>query len=89
MIVFFASVGILTTALVMTISIYYVVKERPTPNATVKEAITSLDWPMATLLFIALPTLAGFTEGVPLLGFLFGAGFTAFLLLLQWWFGPI
>jgi len=60
-----------------------------TPNATVKEALTSLDWPIAIGLFVAPPTLAGLDEGEPVLGFAIGFGFICFMLFLQWWCGPI
>lgn len=60
-----------------------------TPNATVKETITSIRWSFAIAFFIAPPTLAGFQEGVPILGFAIGFGFILFVLFLQWWWGPV
>lgn len=86
---FLAAVGALTVALVSVVAGWYIYTRRPTPNATVREAVTSVDYGCAFGFFIAPPTLAGVLEGAPLLGFSFGAGFVGYVIALQWWFGPL
>lgn len=89
LVAFFAVVGFLTTAVATIAFAYYVATRRPTPDATVREALTSIRWTHAAGLFILPPTIAGALEGDPLFGFALGAVFVAFVLVLQWWFGPV
>lgn len=79
----FLITGVLVWFAIMLALIFY----RPNlrPKGTLKGAIKQINWSYAIMFFVLPPTLVGFQDGVPLLGFSFGAGFVAFMVILLWW----
>ena len=61
------------------------------PEATVREAVTSIDWPFALAFFCGLPAAALARDGVypALAGASLGLSIVLLLVFMQWWWGPI
>lgn len=86
-----ALIGALTVVVLGLGLAYYVVTRRPTPDATVREALTSVSWRHGIGLFVLPPALAGAQDGpeTAVAGAVLGLAFVLFLVGLQWWWGPI
>lgn len=88
---FLALVGAVTLGTIAIALAYYLATRRPTPDATIREAVTSVRWRHGIGLFVLPCALAGAQDGpaVAVGGAALGFGFVLFLVALQWWWGPI
>jgi len=90
---FFMVVGALTALLVGAAATYYLGTRRPTPDATIREAVTSIRWSYAVAFFVLPCAAVGVQEFGGLSGAVsggaFGGSFVVFMVVLEWWFGPI
>lgn len=90
---FLAVVGAVTCVVVGAGAGWYIVTRRPTPDATVREAVTAIRWRYAVAFFIAPCGIVGIQEFGGLSGLFIGGAFGAFpvvlMVVLSWWFGPL
>lgn len=87
-----AFIGTITVLVVTAALLWYIIMRRPTPNATLKEAVTSIRYDYAIAFFVLLPGLAGIQEFGPegfLYGAILGSCFILYIIALQWWLGPV
>lgn len=84
--------GIVCTAAAIGVA-YYLATRRPTPDATVQEAVTSIRWSYAIGLFVLPCAITGAQEYGSLSGALvggaFGGSFVLLIVVCQWWWGPL
>lgn len=86
---FLALVGAVTLGTIAIVLAYYLATRRPTPDATVREAVTSIRWGYGVGFFVLPPALAGAQDGpaVALGGAILGFAFVLFFVALNWWWG--
>jgi hypothetical protein len=92
-VLFLAGVGAVTCAVVGIGAVWYLATRRPTPDATVREAVTSIRWRYAAAFFMAPCAAVGIMEFGGLSGLIIGAAVGAIpvvqMVLMSWWFGPL
>ncbi|AGN33805.1 hypothetical protein HALG_00017 [Halorubrum virus CGphi46] len=84
-----AGVGAVAIVVTAAMAAWLLTWDHVTPNTSLLCALGSIRWSYAVAFFIAPTTLAGLSEGEPLLGFLLGSSFIAFMVAMAWWSGPI
>lgn len=90
---FFTTVGAVVCTAAAAALLWYLVTRRPTPDATMREAVGEIRWSYAFALFIAPCAVVGIQEFGGVFGGIVG-GFVgslpvAWMVVLSWWFGPL
>lgn len=87
-----AFIGLIVVVISTITLLWYIITRRPTPDMRLRDAFKEIRYDMAFAFFIGPCAIVGYQEfgqGGVIIGGSLGGSFILFMILLQWWWGPV